>query len=54
MFILGNDIAGERIVPLSEVVPEPEICANNVAADLPQVFPRLCANWGPATQVRQH
>ncbi|XP_072557069.1 uncharacterized protein [Paramormyrops kingsleyae] len=38
-FILGNDIAGKRIVPLPEVVLDPVLCENDVAVEHPTVFP---------------
>uniref|UniRef100_A0A3B3R4L1 Gypsy retrotransposon integrase-like protein 1 n=1 Tax=Paramormyrops kingsleyae TaxID=1676925 RepID=A0A3B3R4L1_9TELE len=37
--VLGNDIAGGRLVPLPEVNPDPAVCENDVAVELPTVFP---------------
>lgn len=37
-FILGNDIVIEEVVPLPKVVPEPMLCSNDVAVELPKVF----------------
>ncbi len=42
-FILGNDLAGGKVMPLLEVLDKPEVCVTNEVGEMyPHVFP-MCA-----------